>query len=351
MIVDTGVGAASALGCAFAVALALSRRLARRPLAVLIDRPNERSLHSTPTPRSGGLAILAALVTACVVLGAAGMRWPGAGWLAGGAAIVVGVSFFDDLSHVNQLVRLALHLLAASLAVAGGLVPEEIALPGATIALGAGVGAAFAVLLVAWLVNAYNFMDGMDGFAAGMAVLGFGALAALGLRAGDPQFATAMACIAAAAGGFLVVNFPPARIFMGDVGSSLLGFLAGLALLSAEARGIAPLWVGVLAFSPFLVDATVTLARRVLRGEPFWRSHKSHYYQRVVELGWGHRRTVLAEYLLMLAAGVSAVVAPALAARSQAVLLASWALAYTMCAVAVGRAEISRRDDGPDTAG
>ncbi len=344
------MSAAAALGCAlaFAVALGLSHRLARRPLAVLIDRPNERSLHSTPTPRSGGLAILAALLAACAVLVAVGVGWPGAGRLALGVAIVVGVSFVDDLSHVNQLVRLALHLLAAFLAVTAGLVPGEIALPGITVVLDPTIGTAFAVLLVAWLVNAYNFMDGMDGFAGGMAVFGFGALAVLALRAGDAHFAAVMACIAAAAGGFLVVNFPPARIFMGDVGSSLLGFLAGLAVLDADARGIAPLWVGVLAFSPFVVDATVTLARRVLRGERFWRSHKSHYYQRVVQLGWGHRRTVLAEYLLMLGASVSAVAAPALGEGAQRVLLAAWALAYTMCAVAVARAEAAGRDNGSD---
>lgn len=345
-------GAVLACVLAFAVALAISRRLARRPLAALIDRPNERSLHSVPTPRSGGIAIAVALGCAIVVVAAAGVRLPGAGWIAAGAAIVAGVSFADDLSHVSPALRLALHLAAAGLALGAGLVPAAFVLPGVSVGLGAVAGSVFAVLLIAWLVNLYNFMDGMDGFAGGMAVIGFGCLASLGARAGDQHFAAATACIAAASAGFLVTNFPPARIFMGDVGSSLLGFLAGIAILTADARGVAPAWVGVLVFSPFVVDATVTLARRVIRREPFWRAHKSHYYQRLVELGWGHRRTVLVEYAVMLAAGGSAWAAAALTPAGQGALLAGWALAYTTGAAAIRHAEarVSARggNDGPD---
>jgi UDP-GlcNAc:undecaprenyl-phosphate/decaprenyl-phosphate GlcNAc-1-phosphate transferase len=157
-----------------------------------------------------------------------------------------------------------------------------------------------AILAVVWMTNLYNFMDGADGLAGGMAAIGFGALA-LGAWLGDaPRLAAFCAAIAAAALAFLRFNFPPARVFMGDAGSIPLGFLAAaLGILGAQ-QNVWPWLFPLLVFSPFIVDASVTLARRGLRGERIWQAHRSHYYQRVVLLGASHRQLALAAYALML---------------------------------------------------
>jgi UDP-N-acetylmuramyl pentapeptide phosphotransferase/UDP-N-acetylglucosamine-1-phosphate transferase len=177
------------------------------------------------------------------------------------------------------------------------------------------------------MTNLYNFMDGSDGLAGGMAVFGFGAFAAAAALAGDASICLAALGIAAAALAFLAFNLPPARVFMGDAGSILLGFLAGALGLLGIARGLWPVWFPVLVFSPFIADASVTLIRRLFRGERIWEAHRSHYYQRLVQLGWGHRRTALVEYLLMAivatlaVAGVGRSVAAQLAVVGVVVLL------------------------------
>ena len=151
-------------------------------------------------------------------------------------------------------------------------------------------------------------MDGMDGFAGGMAVFGFGTLGILAYLTGDGYFATLCWAVAAAAGGFLIWNFPPARIFMGDVGASALGVMAAGLSLWADKNGLFPLWLSMLVFSPFIVDATVTLLRRAMRSERLWVAHRNHYYQRLVQLGLGHRKTVLIEYLVMAGCSLTAIV-------------------------------------------
>jgi UDP-N-acetylmuramyl pentapeptide phosphotransferase/UDP-N-acetylglucosamine-1-phosphate transferase len=156
-------------------------------------------------------------------------------------------------------------------------------------------------LAVVWMTNLYNFMDGSDGLAGGMAAIGFGALALAAWLGDAPGLAAFCAAIAAAALAFLRFNFPPAQVFMGDAGSIPLGFMAAtLGILGAQ-QNIWPGLFPLLVFSPFIVDASVTLARRGLRGEKIWQAHRSHYYQRVVLLGASHRQLALAAYALMLA--------------------------------------------------
>jgi UDP-N-acetylmuramyl pentapeptide phosphotransferase/UDP-N-acetylglucosamine-1-phosphate transferase len=152
----------------------------------------------------------------------------------------------------------------------------------------------------------------------------------LGWHAEDLTFTAISASVAAAAGGFLLGNFPPARIFLGDLGSASLGLLAAaLALLGAR-RGHFPLWVAWLAFSPFMVDATWTLLRRLIRGERVWQAHRTHHYQRLVLAGWSHRRTLLRAYLLMAGCAATAVAAPSLSVRDQWLLLGGWAVIYAL---------------------
>ncbi len=195
---------------------------------------------------------------------------------------------------------------------AGGLGWSRLDLPGLTLNLGLVPSFGLTLLLVVWMINLYNFMDGMDGLAGGMAVFGFGALAILGWRGDELAYALTCASIAATAGGFLTANFPPARLFLGDLGSTSLGLLAAALALQGSALELFPLWVAGLAFSPFILDATATLVRRAFRGDRLWQAHRSHHYQRLVLAGWSHRRVMLRAWALMAACAACAVAAPGL---------------------------------------
>jgi UDP-GlcNAc:undecaprenyl-phosphate GlcNAc-1-phosphate transferase len=250
-----------------------------------MDHPNERSLHATPTPRIGGLGIMAGVLVA-------------AGWLAGtgllqgalpavlAAFALAAVSVLDDVRGLPVALRFLAHFVAAVACL---------------LALGLGGWALLlGTLAVVWVTNLYNFMDGSDGLAGGMAAIGFGALALAAWLGEAPGLAVFCAAIAAAALAFLRFNFPPARVFMGDAGSIPLGFLAASLGILGALQHVWPWVFPLLVFSPFIVDASVTLARRGLRGEKIWRAHRSHYYQRVVLLGASHRQLALAAYALML---------------------------------------------------
>jgi UDP-N-acetylmuramyl pentapeptide phosphotransferase/UDP-N-acetylglucosamine-1-phosphate transferase len=294
---------------ALAISWSLSAHLSgTRARLRFMDLPNERSLHRIPTPRTGGVAILAGIIAALCALVLSGQGDLHLFKILPGTALVAAISLCDDRVGIPAAPRFAVHALAAGLAVLGGdLILSEPRLGSWTWSLHwvwpSWVALVFTLLFVVWMINLYNFMDGMDGFAAGMALIGFGFLGLFGWLAGESGYALICWSIALACLGFLFSNFPPARIFMGDTGASSLGFLAAVLILWPSVRGVFPFWAGVLVFSPFIVDATVTLLRRLLRGEKIWQAHRGHYYQRLVQLGWGHRKTVLAEYILMLVAG------------------------------------------------
>lgn len=296
-----------AMGAAFAVALGLTAHLAgARARLRWLDHPGERSLHVRPTPRTGGVAIVAGVAAGCLLA----VRVPdipvGLVWVGVAAGLVAAVSLLDDRGGIGVLPRLLSHTLAAALVLAAGLVPSVLAAPGLVWAPPGPVAWGLAMLFLVWMANLYNFMDGMDGFAGGMAVFGFGCMALLGWHEDAFGFAVLNAVVASAAAGFLLFNLPPARIFMGDTGASTLGLLAGAAMLWADRDGIFPLWIGVLVFSPFIVDATLTLVAGIVARERVWQPHRRHCYQRLVRRGWSHRRTVLAEYALMFLAGATA---------------------------------------------
>lgn len=193
-------------------------------------------------------------------------------------------------------------------------------------------------IAIAWMTNLYNFMDGSDGLAGGIAIFGFSFYGIAALLAGNVEFALLNFSIAAAAAGFLVFNFHPARIFMGDVGSVPLGFLAGTLGIMGWKQGNWAWWFPILVFSPFIVDASVTLARRLLRRERVWQAHREHYYQRLVQLGWGHRKTALAEYALMAVCGLCALAALFAPAAVQVILIVSFAVVYLAIALAIDAA-------------
>lgn len=303
----------------------------------ILDIPNDRSLHASPTPRTGGIAIVFALIATVAIFAAdnAG-HWPMEALAIGVVAIGL-TSYADDRVGVGIGLRFFIHLLAASVFVVGTTLGDA-ELTAFAVARGI-----FAAFFVVWMINLYNFMDGMDGFAGGMGVIGFGAFAWLGWAQGEAAFATLNLLAAAACAGFLVFNFPPARIFMGDVGSTTLGFLAGAFTLWGIAADLFSWPVGLLVFSPFTVDATVTLLRRLRRGENIFKAHRSHYYQRAVQLGLGHRDTVLYEYALMAGCAVTATWLNSQTVATQWFALLVWGLIYGLAMAAVTKAERTRR--------
>lgn len=320
---------------AFTVAFGVSQRLAKsNPVFAILDYPNSRSLHQQPIPRTGGLAVLGGIFAGGLYAPVAYPLW---------VALLIGllpltvVSLLDDYRSVAARWRILTHLLAAVSLLAAGLTPDRLELPGLALPLPVWIAIPLTLLFIVWMINLYNFMDGMDGFAGGMATIGFSALAWLGWA--DAGFAAFCLIVAAASAGFLVHNFPPAKIFLGDTGSTALGFLAAAFSLWGAKEGLFPFWVALLVFSPFIVDATVTLLRRLLRGEKVWEAHRSHYYQRLVLLGWGHRRTVLTEYALMLACAGSALLAVRLPPVGQISLAMAWGLIYGFLMWGVGRLE------------
>jgi Fuc2NAc and GlcNAc transferase len=311
---------------AFLLSLGLTAAVRRYAIQhALVDVPNVRSSHSRPTPRGGGLAIAVAwfAVVAGLLLAGRVERWTGLALL-GGGAMVAGVGWLDDRHRLAAWIRAAVHAVAALWAVwcLGGAPSVRIG----TDALWLGwAGSALAVIGIVWLTNLYNFMDGIDGLAAGEAVvvglIGGGLAAASGAQG----LALAAVALAAAAGGFLVFNWPPATIFMGDVGSGLLGYAFGVIALASERADAVPLVVWVMLLGVFVVDATATLIARVLRRERWYEAHRSHAYQRAVQAGHSHRTVTTAALavncvLALCAVGASA--APAFLPAAIAAALA-----------------------------
>lgn len=248
----------------------------------MLDVPVDRSLHVTPTPRGGGIAIALCVVTGAAWLTLLGQLPAHVGWaLVPGGIVVALLGWLDDRRGLQAGVRGAGYLLAAAW--------------GAWFLLPHGVFAALplAALGIAWLTNLYNFMDGADGIAAGQGISA-GAFGAVLFAAGGEWGAAAVCVIVAAScAGFLLFNFPPARLFMGDTGSCLLGYTFGVLALHGEMTGAVPLATWLLLLLWFIVDATLTLARRVARGEKWYSPHRTHAYQLLVQSGLGHRGLLL----------------------------------------------------------
>lgn len=302
---------------AFLVCWLVLAALLRRRHVLPMDHPNARSLHETPTPRIGGIGLMAGVAAASVWLADAAFHPVMLGALA-----LAGVSLLDDVRGLPVRVRFLAHFVAAA---------------GCLYALGlTGWGLLAGTLAVVWMTNLYNFMDGANGLAGGMAAIGFGALALAAWLGGAPDLATFCAAIAAAALAFLRFNFPSARLFLGDAGSIPLGFLAATLGILGARQSVWPWAFPLLVFSPFIVDASVTLARRALRGEKVWQAHRSHYYQRVVLLGATHRQLAVAAWGLMLGMAALAFALRAWPQQSGGLLILS-AVLYASIFLAIDR--------------
>jgi len=285
----------------------------------ILDHPNARSSHAVPTPRGGGIAVIAAILAGWLV---AQLRWPEEGFyllLAAALGLAV-LSWLDDLRGLPAWLRLVGQAVAVLAALPwlgfGGDVFQGLLPPIPALCLTA--------LLWLWFVNLFNFMDGIDGISAVEAgSVGLGVAVVSGLTAHGAMGPIPGIAVAAAAAGFAVWNWPPARVFLGDVGSVPLGFLIGGLLLNLAADGY---WAAALILPLYyLADASITLIRRLLRGARVWEAHREHFYQRAVAAGRSHGQgslAVLAANLVLVALSLVALAQPWPALAAAAVVVA-----------------------------
>lgn len=323
-----------ALALAFISSLAMTAALIHllrktRIGQAFLDFPKARGLHTSAVPKVGGIAMFASVWLL------AGFWWQrdAVSVIAGISLVLLAISIIDDLRPLPAALRLLVHTAAAVLLILWwlrtfGLLP--VGLRDAIPLVVSPLNAIVIALAIVWLTNLYNFMDGADGLAGGMSVIGFGtyAVALATLPNSGGSLGPFAASLAGAACGFLVFNFPPAKVFLGDAGSIPLGFLAIALGLHGSLMHLWPWWFAFLIFSPFIVDASATLLRRTLRGRKPWVAHRDNYYQRLILSGWGRRRTAVAYYGLMLAAAGSALGAMH-NAHAGAILLV-WVITYAV---------------------
>ncbi len=258
----------------------------------MLDIPNGRSSHGTPVPRGGGVGIICGLLLGAITARGLGMPLPGNELLLGVLLIAL-VGFVDDrFGPLSVTARLALQLVAAGLVVyrSGGLL--RLPLPEPLDVFLGGLAVPAALLWIVAVTNLYNFLDGIDGFAALQGVVTGLALAFLNQSGG--LFTLIGFTVAGACAGFLIHNWHPAKVFMGDVGSGTLGFLlAALPFQSGpELRGQNVFLIAICLWF-FLSDGVFTIFRRLVRGEKVWNPHRSHLYQRLVRTGLRHDQVVL----------------------------------------------------------
>lgn len=298
-------------------AAVLQLLLARAHRYLPVDMPNDRSLHARPIPRFGGLAILIGSALALLLPGGIVPLWF---WP---VPALAAISLLDDFVTLPAVPRF---LVQIGVATAFAWM-QSVSL----------LWVAPLVIAMVWMTNLYNFMDGSDGLAGGMALSGFGAYAALATCAGDIELAVISLALCGAVLAFLLRNLHPASVFMGDAGSIPLGFLAAAIGLIGVQRGVWGVWLPVLVFLVFIVDATATLMWRICRGERFWEAHRTHYYQRLVRMGLGHAGTARLYFAAMIACAVSAsgvqLTSPALGPA----VLAAWSLLFVLVGRRVDR--------------
>ena len=302
----------------------------------LLDVPNHRSSHTVPTPRVGGVGIVLAICAGALIAGRQGAPFGQDGALiAAGALAIAALSLLDDIRPLPATVRLMGHFIIAG-GVAFGLsslyvpldwIPETPA----------------RLLLVAWIVgmvNAYNFMDGIDGLAGGQAILAASAWALASYLIGSDAFTVFWLVTAAAVAAFVRLNWHPARVFMGDAGSAFLGYVFATVPLAMSSSSPAVLGAALLLMWPFVFDTAFTFFRRLRRGENVLQAHRSHLYQRLAATGLSHDRVTLL-YLALAAIGFPA----ALLAVSQSTATAVFSFAALVpLAAAALWAGVARRE-------
>lgn len=260
----------------------------------IVDVPNSRSSHAVPTPRGGGVAIVFAFLLSLVILAFFKIdNLNGLIAIAGAGGLIAIVGFIDDHGHIPARWRLLGHIISAIWALFWLGEGPPVAIAGFEINLG-WFGAILATLYLVWLLNLYNFMDGIDGIASIEAVTACLSACVLYWLSGYDQLIIVPLLLAAAVLGFLYWNFPPAKIFMGDAGSGFLGIVLGVLSLQAAWLSFNLFWCWLILLGVFIVDATFTLIRRLLRGEKVYEAHRSHAYQFASRLYGKHLPVTLA---------------------------------------------------------
>lgn len=256
----------------------------------VLDIPIDRSSHTTPTPRGGGIGIVLSFLSGLLLLEHFGKISENLTIaIEGGGVLIAIIGWMDDIRSLPARWRFLIHALAAIFAIywVGGI--SEISLGTTRVFLGH-LGYIFTFIGILWMINLYNFMDGIDGLAGGEALtLGVaGSFLLVQSDAKDLSFVSWL--LAGCSAGFLLLNWPPAKIFMGDVGSGFIGFCFSIIWIESAKVHSSYLWGWMILLSIFISDATFTLISRVLGKEKWYKAHKSHAYQRLVQLGWSHLR-------------------------------------------------------------
>ncbi len=321
---------------AFLSALALSyagtRLLLRRPPArAFVDVPSERSSHDHPKPRFGGIAIVTAFFLTYAWLCVARPELRAFLPMAAGCAVLFGVGLWDDWRGVGVGLRFVAQGLAAAIAIWAGVVIDTVTLPVVgTLELG-WLSIPLTALVFLTSVNFYNFIDGIDGLAAGSALISSAFLAIVASMVGQPMFAVLLFAVAGAALGFLQYNFPPSRLFMGDGGSTFFGYVfAYLAVAGNRAVPEIPIFVPLLLLSSLYLDAGLTVVNRLLRREKLFQPHRTHYYQRLLQIGLNHKQVTLLEYLVTILLGASALLYVRAGEWFAPFLGVAWMAAFTL---------------------
>ncbi len=273
----------------------------------ILDIPNERSSHSVVTPRGGGLAVAATFIFALLFMAIFEIvSLNVAVALVGGGLMIAAIGWIDDKNSVSPRLRLVVHFLAAIWALywLGGFTRMDIGFT--TVHLG-WAGSVLAAVGIVWMINLYNFMDGIDGIAGTEAISVAICAGFLLFWSGSQGLAGVCIILALAVGGFLVWNWPPARIFMGDVGSGFLGYVfAVLAIISDKSSSV-PVIIWLMLLGVFIADATITLFRRMARGEKLSQPHRTHVYQLAVQAGYSHKQVTLVVLFINIMLGMAAV--------------------------------------------
>jgi Fuc2NAc and GlcNAc transferase len=283
----------------FLFSLFLTRKIRLYALShSLIDIPNVRSSHSIPTPRGGGVAIVLSFLISLPLVAVEGhLSWEHVVGIIGAGGGVAVLGFLDDHGHIAARWRLLGHFVAASWSLywVGGL--PSLVIFGISIDVGF-FSYIFTALYLVWMLNLYNFMDGIDGIASLEAITVCLGAVLLYFVSGFEQLIWGPLLLAFAVSGFLYWNFPPARIFMGDAGSGFLGMTLAVLSLQAAAVSSSLFWIWLILLGVFIVDATFTLIRRLLRGDKVYEAHRSHAYQFASRHFGNHRSVTLAVGLI-----------------------------------------------------
>ena len=279
----------------------------------ILDFPNERSSHSRPTPKGGGIAIVGAFILGISLIHLIGDFSPiRTRYFFGffiSALVIASISIYDDFSPRSATVKIFAQICAVAIALGAGIVIDEVHLPGMQLVGLGWWGYVISLLWILGLTNAYNFMDGLDGMAASTAVIASGFLCFISFDQGSHFIYLASLVLCAASIGFLVFNLSPARIFMGDLGSTFLGFsFAVMAVIAARYdRSHTSLFVVPLLLFHFIFDSFFTFFRRLVRGDPVMRAHRTHLYQLLHQVGLSHGKVTLIYSAMAAGQGIGAV--------------------------------------------